>query len=51
MVKAYLDLLQLVEDKEKVIETQNKLIGKLLTEKLETCNYCLSYDKGYHVKI
>lgn len=40
----YFELLQRIEESEKVIETQSKLISTLLSEQLEKCNYCLMQE-------
>lgn len=43
--KYVLDLLELLEEKDKTIARQSELIAELVREKLEGCNWCRESEK------
>lgn len=43
--KYVLDLLELLEEKDKTIARQSELIVELVKEKLEGCNWCRESEK------
>ena len=44
--KLYFDLLELLEEKDRVIERQSQLIAELVKEKLEECCWCKHKEEG-----
>ena len=43
--KYVLELLELLEEKDKTISRQSELIAELVREKLEGCNWCRESEK------